>query len=51
MSDLRFYNSRRAFLQKAGLGCGSLALTKLLTEEGLLAQTAPQADSSMQVPG
>ena len=51
MSDLHFYNSRRTFLQKAGLGCGSLALTKLLTEEGLLAQTAARADSSMQVPG
>ena len=36
MSDSLFYNSRRDFLQKAGLGCGSLALTKLLSEEGII---------------
>src|SRR5438046_2180327 len=28
--------SRRHFLQRAGLGCGSLALTSLLHQEGLL---------------
>lgn len=30
--------SRRAFLRNAGLGCGSLALTSLLNDEGLLRQ-------------
>jgi hypothetical protein len=33
--------SRRRFLRQVGLGCGSLALTSLLHQEGLLA--APQA--------
>ena len=51
MSNLPFYNSRRNFLQKAGLGCGSLALTKLLSEEGLLGQTAIESGSSLAVPG
>ncbi len=51
MSDSPFYNSRRDFLQKAGLGCGSLALTKLLAEEGLLGQTIPEAASSTTIPG
>ena len=51
MSDSPFYNSRRDFLQKAGLGCGSLALTKLLTEEGLLGQTIPETASSTTIPG
>ena len=51
MSDSLFYNSRRNFLQKAGLGCGTLALTKLLSEEGLLGQTASQADVPMTIPG
>ncbi len=31
------FNSRRDFLQRAGLGCGSLALTNLLHQEGILA--------------
>lgn len=31
------YLSRRAFLQRAGLGCGALALTTLLHDEGVLA--------------
>src|SRR5262245_35185718 len=31
--------SRRRFLQQMGMGCGSLALTSLLHQEGLLAQT------------
>ena len=51
MSDSPFYNSRRDFLQKAGLGCGSLALTKLLAEEGLLGQTIPETASSTTIPG
>ena len=51
MSDSPFYNSRRDFLQKAGLGCGSLALTKLLAEEGLLGQTIPGTASSTAIPG
>ena len=51
MSDSLFYNSRRDFLQKAGLGCGTLALTKLLTEEGLLGQTIPETASSTTIPG
>ena len=34
------YRSRRDFLKKAGLGCGSLALTSLLKEEGLLSPTS-----------
>ena len=32
--------TRRDFLEKAGLGCGSLALTSLLHQEGLLAADA-----------
>ena len=51
MSDSPFYNSRRDLLQKAGLGCGSLALTKLLAEEGLLGQTIPETASSTTIPG
>jgi hypothetical protein len=42
------FNARRNFLKNAGLGCGSLALTSLLSEEGLLsspASGAPQAAS------
>ncbi len=31
-------NSRRHFLQHAGLGCGSLALTNLLHQQGIHAQ-------------
>lgn len=30
------FNSRRSFLKNAGLGCGSLALTSLLNDSGLL---------------
>lgn len=30
------FNARRSFLKHAGLGCGSLALTNLLHDEGLL---------------
>ena len=39
-----FY-SRRSFLRNAGLGCGSLALTNLLIDEGLLS-TATAAENS-----
>ena len=37
------FHSRRTFLKNAGLGCGALALTSLLDEEGLLstANAAP----------
>ena len=34
------FRSRRAFLKNAGLGCGSLALTGLLGEQGLLSAAA-----------
>ena len=33
--------SRRRFLEQAGLGCGSLALTSLLHSEGVLAKESP----------
>ncbi|MFT5467614.1 MAG: hypothetical protein ACI8UO_002720 [Verrucomicrobiales bacterium] len=36
------FQSRRSFLQNAGLGCGSLALTNLLHQEGLIAAEKPQ---------
>ena len=32
------FRARRAFLKRAGLGCGSLALTSLLGDEGLVTQ-------------
>lgn len=42
MSMIRMTNtSRREFLQRAGLGCGSLALTSLLQQEGALAASRP----------
>jgi hypothetical protein len=34
------FNSRRNFLRNAGLGCGSLALTSLLKEEGLVSNAS-----------
>ena len=42
------FRSRRAFLKNAGLGCGSLALTGLLGEQGLLstADGAPHTGSA-----
>ena len=42
------FRSRRAFLKNAGLGCGSLALTGLLGEQGLLstAGAAPYTGSA-----
>ena len=36
---LNSLTSRRDFLQRAGLGCGSLALTSLLHQEGVVAAT------------
>lgn len=38
MSQSFDFRSRRAFLKNAGLGCGSLALTSLLNDEGLLSK-------------
>jgi len=32
------FRSRRAFLKNAGLGCGSLAMTSLLNDEGILSK-------------
>lgn len=51
MTNSQFYTSRRNFLQNAGLGCGSLALTKLLSEEGLLGQTSSDPENSLKFPG
>ena len=42
--------SRRRFLQQAGLGCGSLALTWLLHREGLLAAPSPLAAKEPHFP-
>ena len=39
------FHARRAFLRRAGLGCGSLALTGLLKDEGLL-QSATTAHAA-----
>lgn len=49
MSNFNFH-ARRTFLKNAGMGCGSLALTSLLNEEGLLssASAAPQKASTRQ---
>ncbi|MGB3117331.1 MAG: twin-arginine translocation signal domain-containing protein, partial [Verrucomicrobiales bacterium] len=41
MTDF-FLPSRRSFLERAGLGCGSLALTNLLFRQGVLAAGKPQ---------
>ncbi len=44
------FRSRRAFLKNAGLGCGALALTSLLNDEGLLSPAqAARAPRLMQV--
>ena len=51
MTNSQFYTSRRNFLQNAGLGCGSLALPKLLSEEGLLGQTSSDPENSFKFPG
>lgn len=42
------FRSRRAFLRNAGLGCGSLALTSLLNDEGLLSKSAAADRRLMQ---
>ncbi|MBT4866094.1 MAG: DUF1501 domain-containing protein [Planctomycetaceae bacterium] len=34
------FQARRAFLKRAGMGCGSLALTSLLKEQGLLSDAS-----------
>lgn len=45
------FRSRRAFLKNAGLGCGSLALTGLLGEQGLLSAAATPNKGSTQTQG
>ena len=40
------FQARRNFLKRAGLGCGSLALTSLLKDEGLLSDSSAQAESA-----
>ena len=46
------FNARRRFLRQAALGSGSLALTGLLNQEGLLsAATAATESNGQQVPG
>ncbi len=42
------FQARRSFLKHAGLGCGSLALTSLLNEEGLLSPAAARSPGLMQ---
>ena len=45
------FHARRSFLKYAGLGCGSLALTSLLKDEGLLSSAAAaQPPGLMQAP-
>jgi len=44
------FRTRRAFLKNAALGCGSLALTNLLSDEGLLGSSAQAASSSTRPP-
>ena len=39
--------TRRRFLEKAGLGAGSVALTALLHEQGILSASAPPQSPSM----
>ncbi|SVC15321.1 uncharacterized protein METZ01_LOCUS268175, partial [marine metagenome] len=47
MRDSQVYlQSRRAFLERAGLGCGSLALAKLLGEQGIL-RAAPSTTNPL----
>ena len=36
--------TRRKFLERAGLGCGSLALTNLLLQEGIVSGQAPESN-------
>ncbi len=42
------FRARRAFLKQAGLGCGSLALTSLLSDEGLLSSAQAADAGSLQ---
>ena len=42
------FHARRAFLRQAGLGCGSLALTSLLSDEGLLSSAQAADAGSLQ---
>ena len=44
------FHSRRAFLKNAGLGCGSLALTGLLGEQGLLSAAPNKGSKQTQGP-
>lgn len=44
------FRSRRAFLKNAGLGCGSLALTGLLGEQGLLSAAPNKGSTQTQEP-
>ncbi|MEM7012949.1 MAG: twin-arginine translocation signal domain-containing protein, partial [Verrucomicrobiota bacterium] len=50
MSD-SFLNSRRSFLERVGLGCGSLALTSLLHQQGVVAADKPQNPLASASPG
>jgi hypothetical protein len=44
------FPSRRAFLKHAGLGCGALALTSLLNDEGLLSTASAAAPPRLMQP-
>lgn len=44
------FPSRRHFLRHAGLGCGSLALTSLLAEEGVVAEAAGAESARLMQP-
>ena len=51
MSRLPFnFHGRRAFLRNAGLGCGSLALTSMLNDEGLLNSASAAAPPRLLQP-
>jgi len=42
----QLFQSRRNFLERAGLGCGSLALTSLLHQEGVIASGNPLSSAA-----
>ncbi|MCA9175425.1 MAG: DUF1501 domain-containing protein [Planctomycetales bacterium] len=42
MTSARDFHSRRNFLRHAGMGCGALALTNMLSEQGLVAAPIPE---------
>ncbi|MBL4883281.1 MAG: DUF1501 domain-containing protein [Planctomycetaceae bacterium] len=44
------FRARRAFLKNAGLGCGTLALTSMLQEQGLLSTTDAAEKSRLMQP-